>query len=189
MTVTRDQAQILATLAVACRPHRAPTWDADGVMAAIAEVKHLSLPEVVLAVIRAAADRDAQTPGVIPKLTGSHWSEQLKPPLWQPAPWDPADICTTCSQRRSVCEARPRVADDDHEFVSRATHAAESARPFEAVERIVADLRQRTADEPPERGQPEAGTEGTDRVAPIRAALHPTPTTAGDAPEAREEAS
>jgi hypothetical protein len=43
MTVTRDQAQMLATLAIDCRPYRAPTWDHAGVMAAIAEIRNMSL--------------------------------------------------------------------------------------------------------------------------------------------------
>lgn len=175
MPVTKEQAQILATLAVACRPHRAPTWDEAGVMAAIAGVRHMALPEVALAVIRAAADRDAITPGVIPKLGGSHWQEQLKPGLYEPNVWDPADVCTTCSLTRAACQGRPRVADDDHEFVSRAHNAAATARPAEELERIVTALRDVKATEPPpEHPEPVTTTEGTDRVAPIRAALEGT---------------
>jgi hypothetical protein len=167
MTVTRDQAQILATLAVACRPYRAPTWDHTGVVAAIAGVKHLSLAEVVLAVIRAAADRDAQTPGVIPKLTGSHWQERLKPGLYEPRIWDPNATCTVCSLAEALCRAQPRVADDDHTFVSRSANAAATARPSEAVTRIVDDLREQTTHAAPTRAAltPDLGTTDAPMVA------------------------
>ena len=77
MPVTKDQAHVLATLAVACRPHGAPNWDAAGVVAAIAKVHHVGLADVAMAVIRAAADRDAKTPGVIAATTSIHWSERI----------------------------------------------------------------------------------------------------------------
>ncbi len=77
MPVTKDQAHVLATLAVACRPHGAPNWDAAGVVAAIAKVHHVGLADVAMAVIRAAADRDAKTPGVIAATTSIHWAEKV----------------------------------------------------------------------------------------------------------------
>ena len=115
---------MLATLAIACRPHRAPTWDAAGVVAAIAKVRDRSLPDVVLAVIRAAADHEAKTPGVIPS-AGNHWAEQLKPQPWQPERIPAAERCSVCSKSRTDCEAKrasqrgmdptdPRY--DDHTF-------------------------------------------------------------------------
>jgi hypothetical protein len=141
MTVTKDQAQMLTTLAIACRPHRAPTWDPAGVMAAISAVRDRSLAEVILAVIRAASDRDAQTPGVIPS-NGTHWQEQLKPPPFQPSTWDPAAVCTTCSRQEAQCRS-VRHGDDKHPFVSRAVNAQQTERPAEAVALIVAELKER----------------------------------------------
>ena len=114
MTVTLDQAQMLASLAVACRPYRAPTWDEAGVLAAIGRVKDRALTEVALAVIRAAADRDAKTPGVIPT-AGSHWQEQLKPEPWKPNAIPREDRCGICGKAREVCEGR-RAPLDDHSF-------------------------------------------------------------------------
>ena len=114
MTVTKDQAQMLATLAVACRPHRAATWDAAGVVAAIGKVKDRALVEVALAVLRAAADRDAKTPGVIPT-AGSHWQEQLKPEPWRPDQTPREERCGICAKPRERCQGQ-RVAGDDHNW-------------------------------------------------------------------------
>lgn len=137
MTVTKDQAQMLATLAVACRPYRAPTWDHAGVMDMISRVKDRSLPEVCLAVIRAAADREAITPGVIPS-NGTHWQEQLKPAKWQP---DTSPMCRTCGKTRPGCEGTPRFQDDDHEFEPTKTGSTTD------VSRTVAALRELTKTE------------------------------------------
>lgn len=72
MTATDQQLRALAFLAKACRPNGARRWDEAGIMAALAKVADRSLAEVVLATVRAAADRDCETPGVIPT-AGSHW--------------------------------------------------------------------------------------------------------------------
>lgn len=147
MTITREQAQMLTTLAIACRPYRAPTWDAAGVMAAIAKIKDWSLHEVALRVIVAAADREAQTPGVIAS-PGMKIPEP-KAALFKPTTWDPADICSDCSKPRNVCENGPRFKDDDHEFVSRAVNPS-TARHVD-TERAVAGLRDvKATAEPPE---------------------------------------
>lgn len=171
MTVTRDQAQLLTTLAIACRPYRAPTWDEAGVMAAIAKMKDWSLHEVALRVIVAAADREAQTPGVI----ATQEIPAVKPAMFKPTPWEPDKVCTTCSRPEAQCKA-VRHADDDHPFISRAANARDTERPAEAVHAIVGDLRERTGHEPPPRPQPETTTAGTDHVAPIREALTTTTT-------------
>jgi hypothetical protein len=83
MTFTRDQAQMLATLATACRPNGARRWDPAGVMAALEKLRDRDLAEVIMATVRAARDRDVETPGVIPT-TGSHWREQLAPAAVHP---------------------------------------------------------------------------------------------------------
>lgn len=145
MTVTREQAQMLTTLAIACRPNRAPTWDAAGVMKAIEKVAGRSLAEVTLAVIRAASDRECVSPGVIPS-NGSHWQEQLKPEKWQPTVLEPAERCSICSQDPIGCETRrvnqrgmdpddPRF--DDHSFQA----DFKQKRDGETVRQIAAALK------------------------------------------------
>lgn len=74
--IDKSQAQMLAAIAVACRPNGAPRWDEAGVVAALAKVRHLSLPDVALAVIRAADSRDTRTPGVIANLASPCWKER-----------------------------------------------------------------------------------------------------------------
>jgi hypothetical protein len=92
----------------------------------------------------------------------------------RPEPWEPDKICTTCSGTREQCDNRPRYADDDHEFVSRAANAQQTERPAEAVARIVTSLREHAADEPPVRPEPEMSSNGTAAVQPARAALAAT---------------
>lgn len=169
MPVTKEQAQMLTNLAIACRPYRAPTWDAPGVMAAIGQLKDWSLSEVALRVIIAAADREAQTPGVI----ATQQIPEPKPPLPKPNTWDPNEICADCSKPRNVCESGPRFKDDDHTFVSRAANPT-TARPVDTA-RAVAALRDVKATEDPlERPEPDTSDEGTQNVAALRQALHPT---------------
>lgn len=112
MPVTKPQAQLLAALAVACRPTRAPTWDEAGVVANIAKVADRSLAEVALAVIKAASDRECVSPGVIPS-NGSHWQEQLKPEKWAPERVEPGERCGTCGLSQPRCVAAPH---GDHAF-------------------------------------------------------------------------
>lgn len=123
---------MLATLAVACRPYRAPTWDHAGIVANIAKVADRSLAEVALAVIRAAADREAASPGVIPS-KGSHWDEQLKPPKWTPDSSNPMLRCSTCDLHERDCRSR---WSGDHDYRPRAQ------RPDVDVARTVQGLRQ-----------------------------------------------
>lgn len=119
MTVTRDQAQMLATLASDCRPHGATPWDAAGIMAKVGEVKHLTLADVILAVIRAADDRDAKTPGVITAPASTYWRERGTRPANR-EPYDAGGTCSTCSLPHDRCR---QVWAGDHEYVSVAGHA------------------------------------------------------------------
>lgn len=157
MSVTKDQAQMLTALAIACRPHRAPTWDEAGVMAAIAEIRHLSLPEAILRTIRAAADHEVRSPGVIPR-NGSHAQEQLKPEKWEPrrGPW-----CGICGQ---PVDGHPT---SDHE----AEVAPDRRRSPETIAQIVeatkAELTPTRDPAPPRERTPD------DRVTAARAELHP----------------
>lgn len=115
MPVTKPQAEMLATLAVAARPHGARRWDAPGVMAALLKVRHLELATVGMAVLRAAADRTIDTPGVLGNLGSPCWVER---PVerWQPEKTTASDRCGVCGLRRDRCETAPRFADDTHAF-------------------------------------------------------------------------
>lgn len=116
MPVSQDQARVLAQLAVDCRPSGARRWDAQGVYAAIGKVKDRHLADVVLAVIRAADDRNAETPGVINAPGSLHWRERGERSDERPAPserHDPSTLCGTCSLPQVDCERRWA---DDHPF-------------------------------------------------------------------------
>lgn len=117
MTFTRDQADHLAALAQAIRPQGAPRWDAAGIMAALAKVRHLSLADVALAVIRAADDRDAKTPAVITNLRSPHWRERNPDRPRELDHTAPEYRCATCNKPKDRCHVT-RIADDDHEFES-----------------------------------------------------------------------
>ena len=115
MPVTKPQAEMLAALATAARPHGAPRWDAPGVMAALAAVRHLDLAEVLMAVGRAARDRDLNTPAAIGNTAAPCWVER---PVerWMPDKTTAEGRCGVCGKARAVCESAPRFADDDHCF-------------------------------------------------------------------------
>lgn len=125
MTVTDQEARAITFLAASVRKtlHRAPTWDEAGIYDNVIRCREMALPEVILRVIRAAADRDAATPGVIPK-NGPHANEVLKAPKWEPTVIDAADRCSICNKARQVCETSPRFGQsdetrdyrDDHKF-------------------------------------------------------------------------
>lgn len=136
MPVDKPQAQMLATLAVACRPHGAPRWDEAGTLAAIAKVRHLALADVAHAVIRAAEDRDARTPAVIASTASLHWRETRTD---RPAPLIPGNAETCCHKCGKV---RERHAAADHEFLSTAEWVARRGEVDAAgwVQRIRQDL-------------------------------------------------
>lgn len=136
MPVTPDQARAIAYLAVACRPDRASTWDAAGVVAMIRRVADRDLAAVTLAVIRAAADPNANTPGVIPT-DGPHWSERLATPKWTPEVLAGTERCSVCSQREDRCRSRWA---SDHDFLP-AAHAARRGLPASAAKSVVDELR------------------------------------------------
>lgn len=106
MPVTKPEAQMLATLALAMRPHGAPRWEAPGVMAALAKVAHMPLADVVCAVARAASDRTLQTPGPIGNPQSPCWRER---PAEKVAPRNPTsgNACWTCGK-----VYRLEIADD-----------------------------------------------------------------------------
>lgn len=115
MPVTKPQAEMLASLASAARPHGARRWDTPGVMASLAKVAHLDLAEVMMAVGRAARDRDLETPAAIGNPGAPCWIE--KPvERWEPEKTTREERCGECSQPRATCERTPRWGDDDHKF-------------------------------------------------------------------------
>lgn len=115
MPIDKDQAEMLATLAVAARPHGAPRWDPPGVLAALAKVRHLALPDVMRAVANAAEDRDLKTPGAIANPTAPCWRTKTTEPTWVPATIPREHRCSTCSKPRERCTTN-RIAGDDHPF-------------------------------------------------------------------------
>ena len=150
MPVTKDQADMLAALAAACRPNGAPRWDAPGVIAAIGKIKHLSLADVTLAVIRAADDREIRTPGVIANLRSTCWQERAtdRPKSIEVIP--PEQRCGICAKRRDECERAPRFRDDDHAFEPDFKRPAEInvAATVEALRAEVTEAKGMTADVP-----------------------------------------
>jgi hypothetical protein len=115
MPVSKDQATMLAAIAVACRPKGAPKWDAPGVVAAIGRVANLHLADVVHATIRAAEDASANTPGVIAATNSVHWRERVIGRPVAVEPFDPAATCGVCGQLAHRCRANPH---NGHEFES-----------------------------------------------------------------------
>jgi len=113
MTISKDHAQMIATLAAASRPNGARRWDHAGIMAALKQVADRSLPEVIMATIRAAADRDAETPGVIPG-PGSHWAESASVRSFVPNSAPPGTRCTVCGQSRAFHHGP--FASSDHAY-------------------------------------------------------------------------
>ncbi|WP_310962131.1 hypothetical protein [Nocardioides terrisoli] len=121
MPVTKDQARILTSLIVASRPHGAPRWDEPGIMAALAKVADRSLPEVVIASIRAACDASARNPGVI-AAPGKAWdsdtvpieakSRPHPPKRGQDCPRHPGQFADRCGGCRADQLAGP---DDDED--------------------------------------------------------------------------
>lgn len=143
MTVTKPQAQMLATLACASRPTGARQWDPDDVMAEIAKVHDRSLPVVACAVIRAAADPKAQRPSVISS-PGSHWGDA---PLVTPPP----------SPRTAPTGTRCTICGDPPDAHRLTDHGYQRPRPKpdpESLHTAVDALRAEVAETPPRVANP-----------------------------------
>lgn len=143
MPIDKHQAEMLAHLATAARPTGAPRWDEPGVLAALAKVRHLALPDVMRATLNAAEDRDLKTPGAIGNPQAPCW----RTPTGQPAAWTPNTIarhqrCSTCSKIRGRCETE-RHADDNHEFTPdlRTPTDTNAGRTVEALKAEVQPMR------------------------------------------------
>lgn len=147
MTVDKAQAQMLATLTVAARPHGARRWDHAGVMAALAKVRGLELADVMMAAGRAARDRDLDTPAAIGNPSAPCWIER---PVqrYEPEKTTPEERCGICANPRLRCENGPRFADDDHRFEPDFKDKRDEETVVQIVGAIKAEIQPTTA--PPE---------------------------------------
>lgn len=158
MPVTKDQAQALASLAVAARPNGARRWDAAGVVANIAKVQDRDLANVVMAVMRAATDKDAATPGVIPT-AGPHWNERLTDTSTkvERGPW-----CGWCGQTQGA-----PIHTKDHDFTERKPTVTAETR-----EKYLAQYRDRAAENPGPAAVAKAEDDGPCSSTCVRGAGH-----------------
>lgn len=121
-----------------------PDWPASSLLTLIR--KHLidkPRRDVTVALAWVACESGSHTPARVIE-TGPWWraagvegTTSKRPPEWQLD-----TICSVCSKPEAACRA-VRFADDDHVFVSRAHNARDTARPVEALGRIVSDLHER----------------------------------------------
>ena len=117
MPVTRAQAEQIAQLAAASRPHGARRWDIPGIVAAIGKVQHLALADVAMAALRGASDRSLDTPGAIANTGSSCWRERLSEPGSTRRPFDRQRSCQICGFEREDCARRwAKHPTDSHEF-------------------------------------------------------------------------
>lgn len=82
MPLTKPMAEHLAALAHLLRDDLATRtgcqrWNEHGILANLRDVAGLPAEDVCLAVIRAAVDQGAKTPGVISSAKGPHWRERV----------------------------------------------------------------------------------------------------------------
>lgn len=117
MPVNEQQARAITFLAMAARPTGAPRWDEGGVYANVMKVADRAVGAVTIAVIQAAEDRNAQSPGVIPT-NGPHWRDPAAAPTEERPRFDAMRTCSVCSLTREACELRWANAPDGHVFVS-----------------------------------------------------------------------
>lgn len=137
MSVTKEDAQMLATLATRCRPTGARQWKPDDVMAELAKLTDRNLGAVICATIRAAMDRDANRPAVIAS-AGSHWSDTQVAAPFVPQVLDAGERCSVCSMSEPACRVRHGVGD--HEFKSAAMAVKEAADAAEHVAAVRAEV-------------------------------------------------
>lgn len=114
MAIDEQQMRAIAFLTARCRPTGAKAWDEPGIVANLRKVAHLNVAEVIIASVRAAANRQADSPGVIPNLTGEHWREKVAERT-TPTPPRREDQCHDCGRHLPCgCEhnsaQRPRPA-------------------------------------------------------------------------------
>lgn len=158
MPVNQQQQRAIAFLAAAARPYGAPAWDESGILANVAKVADRNLASVVIAVMRAAEDRNATTPGVIPT-NGPHWRDPGSAPPPPFEPFDQSAFCGTCGKPEARCQST-RVADDDHPFESVLSMRRRREADNRDIPRVVDHLRDELV---------------TAKAAPVVAAEKPAP--------------
>lgn len=98
MALDERQQAALVFLARSVRPAGARPWDEVGTAKNVTKVAAGNTADVILGVIRAAADPNAITPGVI-ATNGPHWDEGTyvpAPPVSETVPRQ--DCCSVCYQ-------------------------------------------------------------------------------------------
>ena len=134
MPVTDQQARAIAFLAASVRPHGASRWDEGGIYANVMKVADRQLSTVVIAVMQAAEDRGALSPGVIPT-TGPHWRDPGSAPKPATRPWSAAEFCHVCGQAVDAHRASDHAPESAGEYARRL-----AAQPID-VARAVGGLR------------------------------------------------
>lgn len=109
--IADQEIRAIAHLAARARPSGARRWNEAGIIAAIEKVRARSLYEVTVAVMRAANDRNADTPGVIPT-AGPHWRADVDDDVPVIERFDPVTTCGICGKPQWRCEQ----AAGDHEY-------------------------------------------------------------------------
>lgn len=156
MSLSREQAQALTRLVHLLRP----AWNEEGIYAALAKVKERDAYDVALAALRAAADGNAKTPGVIPS-PGPHWNEA--------EPVEPKRPHLSRAERRArtcdTCGALDGCKPPAHDFVA-LDHATRDRtdRAAEVRAALVAERARVMGDEP-------AGTLAAERQSEVIADL------------------
>lgn len=137
--LTRDMAEHLAALAHLLRSDLAnrtgcPTWDTAGILKQLREISRFPAEDACLAVIRAAVDQGAATPGVIPALDGPHWVERLSqrsaprnPLPHEECPIHPGQYRLSCSYR-PACGPPKTGRPETQDRVSRVDELREAHR-------------------------------------------------------------
>lgn len=119
MTIEERQLDELVDLAQACRPHGAARWDAPGIKAALRNVQHMALGEVMRVVVVAAEDRELKTPAAIGNTSSPLWRRAAEPATQQPQTVaqrvSTGALCSVCSQPELRCR---ELWSDDHEYLS-----------------------------------------------------------------------
>jgi hypothetical protein len=141
MTVTKDQAQMLATLACASRPTGARQWNPAKVMVEIGTLRArgLSLGAIACAVFRCAMDRNVEREGCISS-PGSHWSDTRIAEVFVPQVMDSRERCSICSMAEPSCRMRHSVDDHEFESVAMAAKRKSEADP-QAIQGAIAALK------------------------------------------------
>ncbi len=130
-----QELRALAFLMSRRRPAHAEPWDEAGIVAKLRQVEHIDGEEVIYAGVRAAANPENVTPGVIPLMGAEHWQQPGPPAEPIPEPVDPSTLCAHCGQVERLCWRNPHSG-----------HTYESAADYD--ERVERDRARRAGVDP-----------------------------------------